>query len=99
MHHPYRDHGESADTTIKNLGAYVRHVHLRDSDDDGAYDLIGEGTLPVGSMMQALSLSLIHISEPTRQAEISYAVFCLKKKKKKTKMTIIQKKKKRKKNV
>ena len=30
-------------------------------------------------------LSLIHISEPTRQAEISYAVFCLKKKKKKKK--------------
>ena len=29
-------------------------------------------------------LSLIHISEPTRQAEISYAVFCLKKKKKHT---------------
>src|SRR5678810_1039422 len=28
-----------------------------------------------------LTLSLIHISEPTRQAEISYAVFCLKKKK------------------
>ena len=28
---------------------------------------------------------LYHISEPTRQAEISYAVFCLKKKKKKTK--------------
>src|SRR5674476_1479173 len=26
-------------------------------------------------------ISLIHISEPTRQAEISYAVFCLKKKK------------------
>ena len=30
-----------------------------------------------------MALSLIHISEPTRQAEISYAVFCLKKKKKK----------------
>src|SRR5674476_53869 len=28
----------------------------------------------------AIYLSLIHISEPTRQAEISYAVFCLKKK-------------------
>ena len=27
-----------------------------------------------------INLSLIHISEPTRQAEISYAVFCLKKK-------------------
>ena len=32
--------------------------------------------------MEELSyLSRIHISEPTRQAEISYAVFCLKKKK------------------
>ena len=31
-------------------------------------------------------LSLIHISEPTRQAEISYAVFCLKKKKKRSRM-------------
>ena len=42
-------------------------------------------------------LSLIHISEPTRQAEISYAVFCLKKKKKtdtKTKKTKKEKKKK-----
>ena len=29
---------------------------------------------------QAMSLSLIHISEPTRQEAISYAVFCLKKK-------------------
>ena len=27
-----------------------------------------------------LTLSLIHISEPTRHAQISYAVFCLKKK-------------------
>ena len=55
MHHPYRDCGESADTTIKNLGAYVRHVHLRDSDDSSTYNLIGEGTLPVSDMMRALS--------------------------------------------
>ena len=34
-----------------------------------------------------IHLSLIHISEPTRQAEISYAVFCLKKKKKKNTKT------------
>ena len=41
-------------------------------------------------------LSLIHISEPTRQAEISYAVFCLKKKNtKKTNKHTIKKKKKR----
>ena len=31
-------------------------------------------------MMIVLSLSLIHISEPTRPEPISYAVFCLKKK-------------------
>ena len=34
------------------------------------------------------SLSLIHISEPTRLGMISYAVFCLKKKKKKTIITL-----------
>jgi len=55
MHHPYRDFGESADTTIKNLGAYVKHVHLRDSNDDKSYNLIGEGTLPIDDMMRALS--------------------------------------------
>ena len=55
IHHPYRDHGEDADTTIKNLGAYVKHVHLRDSDDSGAYDIIGEGTLPVQDMIRSLS--------------------------------------------
>ena len=55
IHHPYRDYGESADTTIKNLGAYVKHVHLRDSDDQHTYNLIGEGNLPVMDMMRALS--------------------------------------------
>ncbi len=55
VHHPYRDFEESADTTIKNLGAYVRHVHLRDSDDKGEYQLIGEGSMPIGDMMRALS--------------------------------------------
>jgi len=54
MHHPYRDFGESADATIKNLGTYVKHVHLRDSDDADTYNLIGEGNLPVSEMMRAL---------------------------------------------
>src|SRR5678809_1103534 len=31
-----------------------------------------------GPDIYVMGLSLIHISEPTRQAEISYAVFCLK---------------------
>ena len=39
--------------------------------------MFGKGGL--GNLMKQ-ALSLIHISEPTRQAEISYAVFCLKKK-------------------
>ena len=55
MHHPYRDQGESAADTIRHLGAYVRHVHLHDSDDAETYNLIGEGSLPVDEMMRALS--------------------------------------------
>ena len=55
VHHPYRDFGESGDTTIKNLGDYVRHVHLRDSNDAGTYELIGEGTMPIEDFMRALS--------------------------------------------
>ena len=55
VHHPYRDREESGDTTIKNLGSYVRHVHLRDSDDSGAYQLIGEGTMPISDVMRALA--------------------------------------------
>ena len=55
MHHPYRDFKEIPDTTIRNLGGYVKHVHLRDSDEDASYNLIGEGTLPIREMMAALS--------------------------------------------
>ncbi len=54
MHHPCRDRGETPDATIKNLGAYVRHVHLRDSDDAAHYSLVGEGTLPIAELMRAL---------------------------------------------
>ena len=55
VHHTYRDFGESGDTTIKNLGSYVCHVHLRDSDDNGEYQMIGEGTMPIADVMRALS--------------------------------------------
>ena len=48
VHHTCRDNPvETPAQTIKNLGAYVRHVHLRDSDDDMTYNLIGEGSLPI----------------------------------------------------
>ena len=55
MHHPCRDFGETPDITIRNLGGYVKHVHLRDSNEDLSYNLIGEGSLPVTEMMNALS--------------------------------------------
>ena len=44
-----------------------------------AYGLLG-GRNPCFACIGAVfGLSLIHISEPTRQEAISYAVFCLKK--------------------
>ena len=67
-----------------NVRAYVRtyvHTYLR------TYVLLWRAKLSLKSskanqLKQADStwLSLIHISEPTRQEAISYAVFCLKKK-------------------
>jgi len=57
MHYPYRIAGESPETTIQNLGAYVRHVHIRDSeivDGKMEFRLIGEGSLPMEEMMMAL---------------------------------------------
>lgn len=54
-HHPFRDKGETPAQSISNLGAYVRHVHLRDSDESGAYRLLGEGSFPVSELLNALS--------------------------------------------
>ncbi len=48
---------EDAETSITNLGAYVRHVHLHDcSIADGKVipELIGEGILPLKDLMNAL---------------------------------------------
>eukprot|EP00658_Telonema_sp_P-2_P082843 TRINITY_DN8831_c0_g1_i5.p1 TRINITY_DN8831_c0_g1~~TRINITY_DN8831_c0_g1_i5.p1 ORF type:complete len:748 (-),score=93.33 TRINITY_DN8831_c0_g1_i5:110-2353(-) len=63
-----------------------------ENDDDDVDDteggvVSGEGTTSGSTQTVVtqpyISLSLIHISEPTRLLSISYAVFCLKKKKKK----------------
>ena len=62
-----------------NAGNKITDVH------EGLYgetDLVFTDELPLDKIDVLFFLSLIHISEPTRQAEISYAVFCLKKKKK-----------------
>ena len=50
----YFNAGESAETTIKNLGAYIKYARLGDMKD-GRSVLIGEGTLPVENFLNALS--------------------------------------------
>jgi fatty-acyl-CoA synthase len=45
--------GESAEMTIKTLGAYIRYVRIGDRLD-GSDVLIGEGTLPVDDFLRAL---------------------------------------------
>ncbi len=54
LHHTYRYGAEEPKDTIRNLGAYVRHVHLCDSDDKDTYNLIGEGSAPIKEFMDAL---------------------------------------------
>ena len=57
-----------ADTLKRAYRRLARQYHPDINKEAGAEDRLKE-----------IGLSLIHISEPTRQAEISYAVFCLKK--------------------
>jgi len=54
---PYFVAGESADTTIKNLGAYIKHVHIKDAvktENGIEFCLMGEGEMPIGEMMLGL---------------------------------------------
>ncbi len=46
--------GESAESTIKNLGAYIKYVRLGDMKD-GKTVLIGEGELPTQEFINALT--------------------------------------------
>ena len=53
----YFSGGEQPEEVIKNLGAYVRHVHFTDArlvNGEPEYCLTGEGELPIADMMLAL---------------------------------------------
>ncbi|MCQ2354135.1 MAG: AMP-binding protein [Clostridia bacterium] len=53
----YYGGGESPEEIIRNLGAYIRHVHVNDAvmTDKGIdYCLVGEGELPLSEVMLAL---------------------------------------------
>ena len=58
VHHPFRYRGESPETTIERLGAYVKHVHIRDSvvgeDGQPEFCLMGDGDLPTEEILDAL---------------------------------------------
>src|SRR5665213_3836291 len=57
------------------LDEVVSNVVKYSWPDDEKHKLLVRITVDAAGVV--LDLSLIHISEPTRQAEISYAVFCL----------------------
>lgn len=48
---------EAPEITVKNLGAYIKHMHIKDAvktDDGTSYCLIGEGELPISDIMLSL---------------------------------------------
>ncbi len=58
MHHPYRYYNESPETTVANLGQYIKYTHVKDSvknaDGKVEYRLMGNGDMPVKEMISAL---------------------------------------------
>ncbi|MCL2748079.1 MAG: sugar phosphate isomerase/epimerase [Oscillospiraceae bacterium] len=57
INHPARYFGESPRTTWGNLGALVKHVHLKDSalvDGTLVYKMLGHGDLPIGEVLSLL---------------------------------------------
>ena len=58
VYHPLYDCNEDSEETIRNLGAYVKHLHIKDSiveNGERKYCLIGEGDLPLNEIMRALA--------------------------------------------
>ena len=53
--HPFTEMEEDPADTIEHLGAYIKHVHVRDIDKDGKHCIVGEGSLPMEDIMRALS--------------------------------------------
>ena len=49
--------GEAPETTVQNLGAYIKYIHVKDSvmtENGVEYRMMGEGDLPVDEMVFAL---------------------------------------------
>jgi sugar phosphate isomerase/epimerase len=56
-HHTFTSSGEEPESTVKELGAWIRHTHLKDSIGSGEnrkYVLTGRGNVPVRRQVSAL---------------------------------------------
>ena len=56
-HHTFATGGEDPEFTVKRLGRWIRHTHLKDSvqnGEDRKYVLTGRGTVPVKRQIEAL---------------------------------------------
>lgn len=56
-HHTFVSGGESPEESVRRLGPWIRHVHLKDSVPEGTgrrYVLTGAGTVPVRRQVEAL---------------------------------------------
>ena len=57
LYSPYFIANEKPEKTIENLGAYVKHIHVKDAiktADGTKFCLMGEGELPIADMVLAL---------------------------------------------
>ena len=57
MHHPYRWFGEAPEATYANLGAAIKHIHIKDSVMAGKklqYKMLTYGDLPLAAMLTQL---------------------------------------------
>lgn len=58
VHHPFRFFGESPEDTVRNIGPWVRHVHIKDSvmtPSGPRYRMLGDGDLPLQAFVDALA--------------------------------------------
>lgn len=56
-HHTFATSGEEPESTVKQLGPWIRHTHLKDSTgsgEDRRYVLTGRGNVPVERQIKAL---------------------------------------------
>jgi len=56
-HHTFADSDEDPEFTVKQLGPWIRHTHLKDSTGSGEgrkYVLTGQGNVPIARQIEAL---------------------------------------------